>query len=235
MKTADFVRTCLVNAKVINPREETPAVYVSDGLQILNEVLSSWSGLGIYVPFTTSIQINLVPDVFEYVVTPPILELQEANLVDASNVKSRLTPVDKFFYNTQNNVLAKGRPFYIYYSTDNEFETINSRERSTTVTFFVTPVTYYTANLIIKRPLAHLTIDEEISSLPDFYFLALRMMTTYHISIYFSTVLDPRFNEELQSLKTQLKAMIPVDMSINVDNPFRDVMRLKPGNLFYVG
>lgn len=226
---AQLIQQAYYLAKVLDPNEEIPPDYATEGLTTLNAIIDEWSGIGLYIPNYQAVTINTVIGQRSYTVNPVIQQVLEANLVDTNNVKFVLTVQDLKQFNAFDTTIPQGRPTDIFVEN---FD--NTTPQNSTVYFFPIPDQVYTATIYCKQRLAELTYSATILNLPPFFFLCIEMQLAKLLSVINSTILDQSFHDEYARLMRELKAFANRDMSVINKNPYLTLRRYLPWGT-YVG
>jgi hypothetical protein len=228
-----LIRKALVLGNVIDPEEETPDGYVEAGLDSLNDILSQWSKLGIYIPYVNTVTLSLTADESEYEVSPEIAEFNEGNVLGSDNLLTPLRLIDEYEFNRINVSQASDRPSCIYLSPDQNFLTLDSSVTATLVTVYPTPDAAYTATLMVKQYLQEVTMFQELTEIPRYYERPLRYELASELSDIYETEVSDKFIRKHAQLIKQLEASVPKDFRVNTVNPFLSYRRYRPwGNTY---
>lgn len=232
--TSEFIRNAYFLANVLDPDDEVDAYYDQTGLDIFNEILAHWSSLGLYIPRFTQITINAVKGTYQYEVSPQILDVYEANIVDTQGNKYILTSADEKLNNSFNYTLVSARPSFIYVRPNDALVSLTTGLPSTDILLYPTPDNTYTVTLLSKQQLGSLTLEQNINTVPTYALRALRYQLARDLSEVYSTVLSPRFEIEYMRIMREFKAANKQDMTVKTDNPFIGYRRVRPWGT-YVG
>lgn len=236
MKTSELILESYYLAKILDPQEQSEGYYLTDGLRVLNESLVQWSSLGIYIPAIKTLPVNLTANNYLYAVSPQIIEILQANIVDASNVKYPLIIADEKLQNSFNYDIIKTRPSYVYMRQNQDLIDEETGLPSTNLYFYPTPNTTFTANLTIKRIMLEFGLNDDLTTIPSYYIKPLKFQLAIDLGLIYGTSakFDARFDKEYDRLMTQLKAANRQDMSVLGVNPFLGYRLFRPWGI-YVG
>lgn len=231
---AQLIRECFEQANVLDPGEEMQDGYPAIGLTKLNDILMQWSSLQAYIEAYIVQTVNVLANDYDYSITPPIIQILEAKLIDSQSCQSILNIADLKRQNTFNYALSAqgpGRPAWIFAQTSEaEIQT------GSTLFFYPVPDQNYTATIYLKKRLNEVTQSETITQLSGSYMKPLKYQLTKDISDYYETVLSDRFMNEYEKLMVELEASNQGDMSVQNSNPFNYYgRRFRPWGGRYVG
>lgn len=225
---ANLIRRAYILAKILDPNEETEGYMAEEGTDMMNEIISQWSSLQIYIPTYKEITITTVAGTYEYTVTPVIVEFNEANVLDSNNCQFPVNSIDLTRYNLINFELAdtaRSRPSELFIK--NDFANYPTQSK---VILFPIPDDVYTVTLYAKVRLASVSYSDTITTIPDYWLRGLRYELAYSLASEYGTdeKLSPAFYEKYSTLIRQLKAANQQDKSVKVFNPFNRWRRFKP-------
>lgn len=228
---AKLIRDSLIFAGVIDQDEIEIDQYAANGLNFLNRILSQWGALSIYIPYPTFITIPLVPDVYEYAVTPVITQIMEGNITFSNNPSVLLTNIniatDKDD-NLSNYQITKNIPRSVYLSPEQYFADPINQILGSKIRVFPTPNDNFTLNMLVKYELGKVSLTQELTGYPDWFIKPLSYQLTKDLSLFYRTKMSPEFEIEHERLMVELKAANPIDMSINLLNPFKVIRPFRP-------
>jgi hypothetical protein len=234
MNAANLINRAYYLAQVLDPQEEFEGFYQEEGLDLLNEIITDWSSMGIYVPYTNTITINLAEGEQSYDVSPVVVQFWEGHIVDSEGVLSVLRQADAKEFNLFNANAAQMRPRFFYIQQDQAFESLTTGALTSTLYFNPVPDQNYTATLIVKQVLTELTLNQEFSGIPPYYTRPLRYQLAYDLADLYETELPASFITKYEKAIKRLKAINPQDYSVQNDNPFLTYRRYRPWGA-YVG
>lgn len=222
-RAADLIKGAYYLSNVKDPGEEILGYEAQTGLDVLNSIITQWSGLNIYIPTYTKLTFPTSPGVFEYEFEPPLVQILEASLIDSLNVKTYLGIIDLKRQNLLNYSLsetAPTRPNLIFLQN-------SAAEIMTHSTVFLYPVpnAIYSVTMYAKQMLTIKTYEEIILDIPPFCYKALRYQMGNDLSIEFASALSPDFQKEFDKLMRELRAANKRDITVKNTNPFNDRWR----------
>lgn len=226
---AQLVQQAFYLSKALDPNEEIPPDYATEGLDRLNAIIDQWSSQSIYIPNYQNLTINVFQNQFAYPITPVIQQVLQGNLVDSNNIKFVLYNADLKMFNAFNMVPSIGRPRNVFVQNND-----NVTPQQSIVNFFPNPDQNYTATLYCKQRLTEFTYSQTILNLPPFCFLALEMQLAKLLSAIYGTDLDENFYDEYRRIMRELNATAVRDMSVQNANPYLTIRRYLPWGT-YVG
>lgn len=231
---AQLIRKSYILANILDAEEEISGYYGSQGLDILNGIISEWGNMGIYIPVDSTVTFNTEPSVFLYEEEPAIVQFLEGNIIDSNNIKSILFLADLKQQNTFNYNLsetAPSRPKYVYIQNN---QNIPSGIASySNVYLYPVPDRIYTVNLTVKSRLSELDQSSQITNLPTFYFKPLKYQLAKELSIEFASILPDRFYEEYDLVIKNLLSINKKDMTVQNQDELRSYRRYRPWNYNY--
>lgn len=223
-----LIYEAFLTAGILNPNDEFDGYYPTKGLELLNEMLADWSKLGIYIPYTSKLAINVTENVYQYPVSPPIAEFLQGNIVSSTNVKTNLVLINEKQHNTFNYTNATGIPYRIYIDDDFDLVDLNTGEGSSLISLYPAPNANYTMNLVVKQYFLKVELSDDVYNFPRYYNKVLRYQLAKDIADYWQEPLSPEFMDSYNKLIKGLKAAVPKDLSINTINPFLTFRNYRP-------
>lgn len=226
---AQLVQQSFYLAKVLDPNEEIPPDYATEGLDRLNAIIDQWSSIGIYIPNYTNLAISVLQGVATYVITPVIQQVLEANIVDTNGNKFVLSGADLKTFNAFSMNPSTGRPTNVFVQNND-----NVTPQTSIVNLFPVADTTYSATLYCKQRMSEFTYSATILTLPPFFFLAVEMQLAKLLSAIYGSDLDENFHQEYRRIIRELHATAVRDMSVLNSNPYLTIRRYLPWGT-YVG
>jgi hypothetical protein len=226
----ELIRQAYMLAKVQDPDEEIEGYRPSEGIQLLNGILDQWSALGIYIPRDSLVTITTTANDYLYAVSPQIIQVLEANLLDEYNVQTVLMPADdkeQNLFNYANSAVSVTRPTNFYLRQNDELIDITTGYTSTNIYLYPVPDAVYTATFQVKQLLTNVTLYDQFT-LPPFYFEPLKFQLAKQIALLYGTQLDANFMDEYTRLIRQLKAANKKDNTVLTSNVFASNRRFRP-------
>lgn len=234
IKAKDLIKDAFNDAGIFDPAEEIEGIDLNKGLTLLNEALTQWSSLSIYIPTFNTITVNVLEGIAQYTVSPLIVGFLEGNLLDSSNLLSTLTLASPANQNTFDYEMSPSRPKYIYIEPRYNLIDISTDEPSSALWFYPTPEDKYKATLMVKQMLVEVDFGTVLNQVPRYYYRALKYELTAELADSYGTTLSPQFERKHQELVSQLKAANKKDMSVKNSNPFIGQRFYRPWG-YYVG
>ena len=220
---AELIREAYLISNVLDPTEEVAGFYATIGLNVLNRLINQWSSLPTYLQTYSTEEIELKANTATYTVTPTVTQMLEGHLIDSNSVQTGLTEINLKEKNTLNYVLSETsptRPYKVYIEKIIENVPPPTIQTGSTIWFYPVPDQAYTATLYLKKALGTLTQSQTITEVSTAYEMPLIYQMGKNLSIIFSSILSPAFNEEYDRLMTELKAANKQDMTVMNSNPF---------------
>jgi hypothetical protein len=226
MIVADLIRQSYFTAHVTGEGEEAEGFRAVEGLQFLNEIIDDWGSSGVYIPYNNTTVITTTANVPSYQITPVIIQIDEANLQQSTNVQYPLIIADTHAFNQFNFELLTTRPNYVYLSTE---QTLNDDgDLCSTVWVYPTPDQAYTINLIQKSQLQEVELFDNLSALPPRIYKTLRYQLAADLQTVYGTELPEKFYTDLRELVAKMQATNPTDYSLLTQDPFHTQRRFSP-------
>lgn len=235
MQVSALVKNASVLAGVTAANSEIRDFHATQGLDMLNEILSMWGSLGNYLSYYTNLTVNLETGKYIYPVAPVITLLQEANMrsVSPTSVMYILTQASDAQFNTFDFSIST-IPQYVYLGKEEVFIDQQSTQKGTNIYFYPTPNNNYTANLSVKNNLFEVSLEDNLSEVPDYALRYLRyLLASDYIDLH-KTVPSDDFYNKLSKIEKIFKRANPKDASVKTQNPFYRNILMRPRN-YYVG
>lgn len=223
---AVLIKDAYYLAQVLDPREEIEAFDATEGVRVINQIIKQWGSLSIYIPTYTILTLNLVAGTYSYNITPVVTQLSEAHLLDLNNVQYPLDIIDLARFNTLNFALsnqARVRPNLLF--IQNDF--INYPLQSKAV-FYPVPDNTYTATLYAMQRLVEVEYEDDLSTVPDYWQVALYYEAAKRLSSINATILPASFADEYTEAMQNLKAANRRDKRVKVLNQFQTTRLYRP-------
>lgn len=217
---AKIIREALVLAHVINPQEETEGYHITQGLTCLNELIAQWGNNGLYIPYFNQLSIQLTPNVYLYTTNKVISQILEANTTQDNNVKALMKIADDVDFNAFDYTIGSGRPDFVYLSREQYFTDQTDDNLGSKLYVYPAPDSNYQLNLLLKYYLDQQTLFEEMLQFPPYFLKPLKYQLALDLANIYSSSLPQTFMSEYARLMMELKATIPIDMSLEADDPF---------------
>lgn len=217
--TNDIINNAFYYLGEITPDVIPSASLVSRGLFLLNNMLDSFSRLGVYIPLIKLINVTLVPGQATYVISnivpadfnfDRIVELDFVN-ISIENISYPVRVVDRaVLLNNVRYTLIQQRPGSVY---------IDKLELQTNITFYPVPDLAYETEIRAKFMLDRLSLFQIINELPPYYydFLITALARKLH-NYYPSTAWTPEKEMEYKEMVEEIRAAAEINLLINPDN-----------------
>jgi hypothetical protein len=233
MQAIELIKESFSKTAIFDPKEEIEGEDIHTGLILLNEVITQWSSLQIYIPLTATITINLTEGISEYTVSPLIMSVLNGQVIDSGNALSVLTQANDDTENTFDYELTPGRPYYVYLIPKYDLIDLTTGEPSTILKFFPVPDADYTVNLQVKQIMGEVELYDNLT-MPKYYFRALKYELGMELLNAYEEPISQSFQKKYDEIISQLKAANKKDMSVKNANPFLSSRWYRPRG-FYVG
>jgi hypothetical protein len=232
-----LIRDAYLLASVLDLSEEPEGFYATQGLLTLNDVITQWGNIGIYIPYDSVYQITVQPGVATYTTRKVIVNISEGNIVtpNSSTTNSNLiTPLKLATLKERNlfNNNYQGRPNLIYLERQQVILNNDQNSEGSQYTLYPTPDSSYNLTLYLKWQLKFVSLFEQLVQFPDYYLKPLKYQLAKDFSDLYKTVLPPQFFEEYNRLMQELKATNPSDMTIQNSNPFLERRPFRPRSYY---
>lgn len=235
--TEDIILLAYRQTSIISPTEIPSAVQMSDGFNLLNDLISLFNASELYIPYQSIINFDMVAGNNKYIfsnetqpvgpnlpvpiVSNPIIELDFVNLT-FGNVIYPVRIISKAeFYNNIRVVGLPGIPVFCFLSPQPTMGT------STIVEFYPFPVRTFDVQMKCKVALNYLTRFTNVTNLPAFYFRFLRYALARELmSFYPSANWSATDEKEFLDMKEKMTAAnewnlaVKTDKTLNFGGPF---------------
>ncbi len=207
----------------LSPDELPDAAQIAEGLYYLNDLLDFFSSAGIFIPFITELNFNLVANQDKYifsnnvpadVVADQIVEIDYCNVL-RDNISYPVRVISRSeLFNSTRLVNIKTRPGLVI---------LNRQELFSEIQFYPTPTFNYECNLRVKSYLDSLELQDVINEVPRYFYRFLRYALARELTaVYPSGNWTPKMEKEYEFMYQQLTAASDLDMTIYPDNILMD-------------
>jgi len=234
MLAGDVIREAYLLAGVLAQGQEPEGFYAIRGLLYLNQILSQWGKQNVYVPYSSTLTIPILPTVYQYIVKPVIIEIQEGNVTSSNGTLTNInisTPKEANLFNYVNG--SSARPQSVFLSQEQVFPDPTSSDLGSKILIYPKPNANYTLTLMVKYQLPEVTLFENMLNFPPYYMEPLIYELARKFINFFKTVPGATFNEDYEKLMLELKSSTPQDMSILVKNDFMPHRPFKPSGYLW--
>lgn len=222
----DIINNAFYTLGEITPDVIPSASDVSTGLYILNDMLDSFSALGVNIPFIKTIDVVLVPDQATYVISNivpadfnfnRIVELDFVSLF-IQQIEFPVRIVDRaVILNNVRYPQISQRPGSVY---------MDKLDLQTNLTFYPAPNLAYQCQIRGKFMFDRLSMFQVITEVPPHFYKFLRYALARELSSYYpSNSWNDTKESEYQMMLKNVKSAVEVNLLINPDNllmnPFR--------------
>ena len=223
----DIINNALYLINAISPDRITPEPMLSRGLYLLNDLLDSFSSLGVYIPFIKTIDVTLIPNQGTYSISNIVPadftfnRIVELDFV-SFNIDSMIYPVDivdrAVILNNVRYPQGATRPGCVY---------MDKQDTKTELTFYPVPNQAYNCQIRAKFMFDRLSKFQIITEVPPHYYRFLRYALGRELDSYYpsSSWTDKKENEYQVMLKN-VKAATEINLLIKPDGilmaPYRN-------------
>lgn len=202
---------------------ETPDNFmISRGLEILNEILDMFSVDGIYIPYSTTIDFDMVPNQPTYsfsnivsadVTTNRFIDLVFANYTVEEDSENPIVYPLKImskaeYYNVIRLEKLDTRPGFIF---------MNRQPTETFITLYPAPDQAYPCSIQVKGMLNSLSANEDLTQLPPYFARFLKYALAREFLSYYPSGNWPQTAEQkYQDMYASVKAGNEVDLTLRV-------------------
>lgn len=214
----DIINNALYLISAISPDRIPPEPMVSRGLYLLNDMLDSFSSLGVYIPFIKTIDVTLVPNQGTYVVS---------NIVPADFNFNRIVELDfvtigiqeiQYPVNIVDRAVILNQVRYQQGATRPGAVYMDKLDLQTNLTFYPKPDQQYNCQIRAKFMFDRLSLFQVITEVPPYFYKFLRYALGRElISYYPSSAWDERKESEYQMMWKNVKGATEVNLLINPD------------------
>lgn len=214
----EIINNALYLISAISPDRIPPATMVNTALYLLNDMLDSFSSLGVYIPFIKVINVTLIPGQGTYVIS---------NLVPADFNYNRLVEldfvtvsVDQISYpvNVVDRAVILNQVRFIQGQTRPGAVYMDKYDLSTNLTFYPAPDQAYACEIRAKFMFDRLQLFQVITEVPPKYFKFLRYALGRELRSYYpSSSWDQIKEDEYQMILKNIKASPEINVLINPD------------------
>lgn len=209
--------------KIVSPNSPTIPLYGDDmsaGLEILNDLLSSFSGTALMLTIAKEVSFDLLANTSEvtfgdpdYTPTPDVTEGRLANMqnawIELDGVTYPLTDESRneFLASYKYDPLAGLPRFAIIYNDDD----------LTTMRIYPKPSQQYTLKVFGKFELAALGENDTMELLPKYYSRFLKFALAKDLSVYKgrSEAWTPKLEDMLIKAEDDIKSISSINLNIN--------------------
>ena len=233
-----LIRDAYLLASVLELAEEPQGFYATQGLISLNDVITQWGNIGIYIPYDSVYKITLQPGVQTYTTRQVIVDISEGNIQTPNSSETNtnlITPLKLATLKERNlfNDNFRARPNLVYVEREQVILDNDQNSQGSKFTLYPTPDSSYDLTLYLKFELKFVSLFEQLVQFPNYYFKPLKYQLAKDFSDLYKTVLPPQFFEEYNRLMQELKATNPSDISLQNSNPFLERRPFRP-RAYYV-
>lgn len=225
--TTSLISTALYRLGVVAIEQPVENSFIQRGLIALNDVIDEWGGSGIYIPYQSLLSVPLVYNQEAYTVGPDpsyslntsqIIELLEITIQDsqAPGVDYVVNAITEQMYRNIPYKLAQGIPRCILLRNvvDHSF-----------LHFQPVPYAVMTASILCKQRLSEFLINQQMSTIPNHYLLALKYNLQNHLAQEFGKTLDQGFMMRLKEANENLlSSNFGVDWGTKKDEILNDMV-----------
>lgn len=214
----DIINNALYLIAAISPDRIPPDSMVSRGLYLLNDMLDSFSSLGVYIPFIKTIDVQLVPNQGTYSIS---------NVVPADFNFNRIVELDfvtvtiqqiSYPVNIVDRAVILNQVRFSQGQTRPGAVFMDNLDLQTNLTFYPKPDQQYQCQIRAKFMLDRLSMFQVITEVPPKYYKFLRYALGRELRSYYpSSSWDEIKENEYQMMLKQIKASPEINVLINPD------------------
>ena len=235
--TEDIIILAYRQTSIISANEIPSAVQMSDGFNLLNDLISLFNSSELYIPYQSIINFNMVGGQNRYIfsqqpqmpsppgppsiVSNPIIELDFVNLIFGTVIYPVRIISKAEFYNNIRVVGLPGIPVFCFLSSQ------NVQGNASIVEFYPYPSQAFAIEMKCKVVLNYLTRFTNATDLPPFYFRFLRYSLARELmSFYPSTNWSATDEKEYLDMKEKMTAAdewnlaVKTDKTLNFGGPY---------------
>jgi len=223
----DILTNALYLINAISPDRIPPEPMISRALYLLNDLLDSFSSLGVFIPFIKTIDVTLVPNQGTYSISNivpadfnfnRIVELDFINF----NIDSMIYPVDivdrAVILNNVRYPQGATRPGAVY---------MDKQDTLTQLIFYPVPDQAYACQIRAKFMFDRLSLFQVITEVPPHYYRFLRYAVGRELDSYYpSSSWNEKLENEYQMLLKNVKAAVEINLLLKPDGilmqPYRN-------------
>jgi hypothetical protein len=216
--TNDIINNAFYLIGEITPDVIPPAPMIARGLFLLNDLLDSFSGEGVYIPTIKEITVTLIPGQATYIVSNIVpADFNFNRLVELDFVTIQVQTID---YPVQvvdravilNNVRypsLQAQPSKVY---------IDRLDLQTNLTFYPTPNLAYTTKIRAKFMLNSLALFQVINEMPRYSYRFLRYALGRELSSYYpSSTWTQKQEDDYLKMYQVIKGSAEINILIDPD------------------
>lgn len=220
--TNDLINSALFLISELGVGETPDAFMLVTGLEILNEIIDSWTAAKIYIPYVTTLSFNLTTGKQVYSisdmtgVTPDITANRIVNLdyvnifVAAASAPSVILSLniitDTQFYGLNRLSTLTARPTYVL---------LENKPLISTLTFYPIPDQNYPCQVRAKSMLSYMTQGQDLTNLPPYAYGFLKYALAREFMAYYpSQNWTAQHEQKYQEYYDSFLSANPIDMTI---------------------
>lgn len=205
--------------------QDIPGYILNRGLEIFNDILLEWSGLGVFIPYQSKLDFDTIPGQQSYfnaeedipvpsgnidIVDRQIIQINYAKLFlpFENSVAYTLNIIDEKLFNNTYLLKMQSIPSQLLLRVFNRY---------TELVFYPIPAAAYKIEMICKQRLDEVQFGTTLSELPDNWLNALKYQIALDYSVVYQQPLMPVFEKRAALAIDNLKASNIIDLSINKD------------------
>ncbi len=223
----DIINNALYLINAISPDRIPPEPMVTRALYLLNDLLDSFSSLGVFIPFIKMIDVTLTPNQGTYSISnivPADFNFNRIVELDfvSFNIDSMIYPVEvvdrAVILNNIRFPQGATRPGAVY---------MDKQDTKTELTFYPVPNLAYNCQIRAKFMFDRLSLFQVISEVPPHYYRFLRYALGRELSSYYpSSSWDDKKEKEYETMLKNVKAAVEINLIIKPDGilmqPYRN-------------
>ncbi len=214
----------------VSPNEVPTAAQAAEGLYSFNDLLDSFSAVGVMIPFIKKLNFTMTVGKDEYTISniagqnadidfERIVELDYVNIIRENiSYPCRVIKRSELLNNTR-LVNLKTRPGFVI---------LIRSDLDSTLKFYPVPAFPYEVNVRAKFMLDHVELFDRLDEVPPYYYRFMRYALARELlNIYPSANWSPQAEKDYEIMLKNVTAAADIDMAIFPDNilmsPFGDI------------
>lgn len=194
----NLITYALKTVRLQTPFQAPRPEYITDCLQLLNELLAEFNANNLMIPYQTDLSFNVEPNVATYRIAPTGAPPAGAIFV-TSQPFIEVNYVDVFFNNIQYpiRIITDKNALDVFRATNittipesvrvHQLVAPDTNLPATDLIFFCPPNQEYLCTIRGKAKLLNVTLNTNITGLPDYYFRFLRLWVAREITTLYPT------------------------------------------------
>lgn len=210
----DVIRRAIALTGIHPHHEDIPVSLLTDGLNILNDILDEWGGTGLWIPYLTELTFALQAKKCTYTVSESIsadinaieiIQIQEACLLQGEQrFNLDILSESQFYRSRQNNVLMRPQGVLL-----------RQIPRASQLVFDQAPDVAYQVTLLVKQRLREVELLQPFTEVPAHYLRALAYQIALDMAAMVGASVSPFIASRAEKLLSNLLASNMPDLTVN--------------------